>query len=184
MPGDRRDLVCSATDLGEAARRRLAQTVRRNSMTSGGIAQFAEPISETRCGVWTAKMRDQKRFDADGRRRIDNLAQLRMHRYFDMRFLATFGLPLVNGQHAVRPLRIELDMLPTDPYDIATPLPRIKQQRKGKPALCTDRMRSLEPLNLRFRPGRITARLHLLAHDAGCRINGDAPFGPRPLEHD
>ena len=58
-------------------------------------------------------MRHQKGLDADGGRRVDDLAQLGMHGDFQMRLFAAFGLALIDRQHAV------VDMLPSHPDDIA-----------------------------------------------------------------
>lgn len=95
MAGDRRDLVCSASDLGEASRGRLTQAMRRNTEASGGITKLAEPIAETGCGIGLAKMRHEERLDAHGRRCLDDLAQLGMQGYFKMCLLAALGFVLV-----------------------------------------------------------------------------------------
>ncbi len=91
---------------------------------------------------------------ADRRRRVDDLAQLRMHRYLDMRLLIAFGLSLIEDQHAMIPIGIGLDMLPTDLHDVTAALPAIEQQCKRKSPLGTDRMCRFKPLDVALGPSR------------------------------
>ncbi len=70
----------------------------RHTVTSSGIAQFVEPVAEARRGVLFAEMRHKKSFDPDGGRRLDDLAQFRVHWYFKVRFLAAFGLALIDSE--------------------------------------------------------------------------------------
>ena len=93
------DLVCRASDLSEAASGRFPQTTGRHIGAIGGIAQFAKPIAEAGRGIRFAEMRHQECFNTDSRRRLDDLAQLGMHRDLEVRFLATIRLSLVNGEN-------------------------------------------------------------------------------------
>ena len=74
-------------------------------------------------------MSHQECLDTHHRRRIDDLAQLRMYRNLEMRFLTTFGLALIDNQGFI------VDMLPPKLDDVAAALARVEQERKGEPCL-------------------------------------------------
>jgi len=97
--------------------------VRRHARTTGGIAQFAEPVAEPGRGVGLTEVRHQERLDTDGRRRVDDLAQLRVHRDFKVRRLAAISLALIDGQDAV------VNVLRPHPHHIAAPLAGVEQQQ-------------------------------------------------------
>src|SRR5262249_43600846 len=65
--------------------------------------------------------------------------------------------------------RVVAKVLPAHPHYIGAPLPRIEQQREGKPCARPDRMMSLELLDLALGPGMVTLTLcgRKLAHVAG-----------------
>jgi hypothetical protein len=94
VAGDRRDLVRRAANLRKPPRGGLAQPVRGHVGTIGRVTLLPEPIAETGRGVRLAEMRDEERLDANRGRRVDYLPQLRMHRDFQMRFLAAVRLAL------------------------------------------------------------------------------------------
>src|SRR6516162_9511568 len=100
-----------------------------------------------------------------------------MHRDFEMRLLAAFGLSLIDGEHAI------VDMMRAHLDHVAATLAGIEDQPEGQPRLAADRMRRLELRDLGFRPTLITGRLHLDALNAERRIVRDAPLTDRPLEH-
>ena len=151
--------------------------MRRHVGAVGGIAQLAKPVTKTCRCVWLTEMRHQERLDAHHRRRVDDLAQLWVHRDLEMCFLATFGLALINSQG------LTVDMLPPKLDDVATPLASVEQKREGEACLCADGVARLEPFNLIFRSCLVSSGLHLLAGDAQRRVVWDAAFLHRPLEH-
>src|SRR5262245_2070611 len=81
-------------------------------------------MAEAGCGVRLSEVGHEKRLDAYHWRCIDDLEQLRMHRYLKMSLLAAFGLALINDQGLV------VDMLPSKFDDIAAPL---ASQRQAAP---------------------------------------------------
>src|SRR5262245_20972067 len=100
-----------------------------------------------------------------------------MHRDFEMRFLAAFGLALIDGEHAV------MDVMRAHLDHIAAALAGVEDQREGKPRLGADRMRRLECRDLGLGPTLVSGGLHLHALDAERRIVGHAAVADRPLEH-
>src|SRR6516165_2022412 len=106
----------------------------RHAVTSGSVAQFAEPVPKTRRGVRLAEMGHQKSFDPDRRRRIDDLAQFGMYWYFKVRFLAAFGLALIDSEC------IAVNMLAAELNNITAPLAGVQQQGEGKASFSADRM--------------------------------------------
>jgi hypothetical protein len=91
-------------------------------------------------------MRYQERLHAHGGRRVDDLAQLRMHGNFEMCFFASFGLPLIDGQYVI------VDMLQVHPHDIRPTLAGVKQECESKPRFGPNRMRDLKAGDLIFGP--------------------------------
>src|SRR5439155_9604968 len=134
--------------------------MRRHVGTVGGIAKLAEPIAEAGRGVGLAEVRHQERLDADRWRRVDDLAQPRMDWNFEVRFLAAFGLALIDGQD------FAVDMLPSDLDDIAATLAGIEQKGEGEPCLGANRMPCLKACDVLFRPCFIARVSYLLASDA------------------
>src|SRR5215475_7845396 len=82
----------------------------------------------------------------------------------------TAGLDLTNADCVVA------EVLPAHPHYIGAPLPRIEQQREGEPCARTNRVVSLELLNLPLGPRMIAVALcgRNLAHIAGGVV------GPHP----
>src|SRR5262249_376691 len=134
MSGNRRDLIRAASDLGESASGRLAQSMRRHVGAFGLIAKLAKPIAEAGCRIGLTEVSHQERLGADGRGRVDNLAQLRMHRNFEMGLLTALGLALIDTQD------VTVDVLASDFDHVAAPLSGIEQESEREASFATDRM--------------------------------------------
>jgi hypothetical protein len=119
----------------------------------------------------------QKRLHTDHGRGVDDLDQLRMHRYFEMRFLAAFRLALVDTENAI------VDVLATNLYDIAPTQPGVEDQGEGKPRLGANRVCALEAPDIRLRPCLLAGGLGLHAGHAERWVIGNAAFSHRPFEH-
>src|SRR6516165_8895117 len=100
-----------------------------------------------------------------------------MHRNLKMRFLAAFGLALVDGEHTV------VDVMRAHLDHVAAPLPRVEDYREGKPRLRADWMRGLDASNVSLRPTLVSGSFHLDALHTERRVVGHATFADCPFEH-
>ena len=92
------DLMLAAADIGEAPGAPLAQAMGGEVGTLRFVGPFSKLVSEARRGERLTERCNQERLDADGRRGVDDLAQLWMHRDFEVGRFLSLGFALVDRE--------------------------------------------------------------------------------------